>query len=75
MENKTIIEIGKSLTQSQRTKIVNEIASRGQICGPVAYRYLAGATIPLYLYKKTVCEVINEVLNLNLTIEELWPDA
>lgn len=56
-------------------RIVNEVASRGQICGPVVYRYLAGKTTPLYLYKKMICDVINEELSCDATVETLWPEA
>lgn len=75
MKNKNIIEINSALTQSQRTRLVNEVASRGRICGPVVYRYLAGTTTPLYLYKKLICEVINEEFGIFTTVETLWPEA
>lgn len=74
MEKRTIVEIGKSLTSNQRKKIVNEVASRGRMVATAVYRYLTGATKPLYLYQKLICEVMEEELKQKFEVSELWPD-
>lgn len=75
MNKRTIVEVGRSLTETQRKKIVNKIAAEGMLAPNAAYRYLAGGSTPLFLYKQLTCRVINEVLSENFTVEELWPDA
>ena len=70
----TIKEIGEGLTTSQRKTIVIEVSHKGQISGNAVYRYLSGEGKPLYLYQRLICDVINETLGKEYTIEELWPD-
>lgn len=74
MEKKDIKKICYNLKESQRKAIVIEVAHRGQLAAATIYRYLNRGAVPLFLYQKLICEVINEILKTSYTIEDLWPD-
>lgn len=72
--NAIYVKVGQKLTEEQRKGIVNTVATRGHLSGNTVYRYLIGGATPQYLYKVLIVDVINEVLNTEYTIEDLWPD-
>ncbi len=67
-----IEEFFKSLPETQRVGIINNIAIKGKVSIPAVYRWVKGSACPMYLYKELIVEEIRNVTGLDISSEDLW---